>query len=82
MFRRQMESYGAAQFRAALARHRERANSTTDAEHELELATKMKNIFHVARNDIIPVIAVIAFNSCVFGTYRDQNSLADAGAID
>src|SRR4029450_3454158 len=78
MFRRQMESDGAAQSRAALARHRERANPTTDAEHEFEIATKMKNIFHVARNDIIPVIAVVTFNSRVFWAYRNQNSLADA----
>src|SRR5712692_9343130 len=42
----------------------------------------MKNIFHVARNDIIPVIADFAFNSRVFRAYRHQNSLADLGAID
>src|SRR5712692_3780221 len=42
----------------------------------------MKNIFHVARNDIIPVIADFAFNSRVFRAYRNQNSLADLGAID
>src|SRR6266536_1842469 len=82
MFRRQMEYDGAAQSRAALARDRERANPTTDAEHEFEIATKMKNIFHVARNDIIPVIAVITFNSRVFWAYRNQNSLADAGAVE
>ena len=77
-----MESDGAAQFRAALARHRERANSAADAEHEFEIAPKMKNIFHVARNDVIPVIAVIAFNSRVFRAYRNQHSLADAGAVE
>src|SRR6266404_28863 len=82
MFRRQMESDGAAQFRAALARHRERANPTTDAKHEFEIAAQMKNIFHVARNDVIPVVAVIAFNSRIFGAYRHQNSLADAGAVE
>src|SRR4029450_6096484 len=82
MFRRQMESYGAAQFRSALARHRKRANPTADAENELEIATKMKDIFHVARNHVIPVNAVIAFNSRVFGAYRNQNSLADAGAFE
>src|SRR5437870_12476183 len=82
MFRRQVKADGAAQFRAALARHRERANSTADAEHELELAPKVKDIFHFARNDVIPVSAVISFNSRVFGAYRHQNSLANLGAID
>ena len=81
MFRRQVKADRAAQFRAALARNHERANPTTDAEHELELATKVKDIFHFARNDVIPVSAVISFNSRVFGAYRDQNSLADLGAI-
>lgn len=81
MFRRQMESDRAAQFRAALARHRERANPTTDAEHELEITAQRKNIFHVARNDVMPVSAVGAFNSRVFRAYRNQNSLADAGAV-
>src|SRR5438128_1143099 len=38
--------------------------------------------FHVARNDIIPVIAVITFNSRVFWAYRNQNSPADAGAVE
>src|SRR5206468_846426 len=82
MFRRQVKADRAAQFRAALARHRERANSTADAEHELELAPKVKDIFHFARNDVIPVSAVISFNSRVFGAYRHQNSLADLGAVD
>src|SRR5580765_474236 len=81
MFRRQMESDRAAQFRAALARHRERANPATDAEHEFEIASKMKNIFHVARNDVMPITAVTAFDSRVFRAYRNQNSLADAGAV-
>src|SRR4029450_568358 len=53
-----------------------------DAENEFELATKMKDIFHVARNHVIPVNAIIAFNSRVFGAYRNQNSLADAGAFE
>src|SRR5580765_4258675 len=81
MFRRQMESDRAAQFRAALARHGERANPATDTEHELEIASKMKNIFHVARNDVMPITAVATFDSRVFRTYRNQNSLADAGAV-
>ena len=76
-----MESDRAAQFRAALARHRERANPATDAEHEFEIASKMKNIFHVARNDVMPITAVAAFNSRVFRAYRNQNSLADAGTV-
>ena len=76
-----MESDRAAQFRAALARHRERANPATDAEHEFEITSKMKNIFHVARNDVMPISAVAAFNSRVFRAYRNQNSLADAGAV-
>src|SRR6184192_735510 len=82
MFRRQVKTDRAAQFRAALARHGERANSTADAEHEFELATKVKDIFHFARNDVIPVSAVISFNSRVFRAYRNQNSLADVGAVD
>ena len=81
MFRRQMESDRAAQFRAALARHRERANPATDTEHELEITSKMKNIFHVARNDVMPISAVFAFNSRVFRAYRNHNSLADGGAV-
>ena len=76
-----MESDRAAQFRAALARHRERANPATDAEHEFEIASKMKNIFHVARNDVMPITAVATFDSRVFRAYRNQNSLADAGAV-
>src|SRR5438094_8519008 len=82
MFRRQVKADGAAQFGAALARHRERANSTADAEHELELAPKVKDIFHFARNDVIPVSAVSSFNVRVFGAYRHQNSLANLGAVD
>src|SRR4249920_2966477 len=82
MFRRQMKSDRAAQFGAAFARHRERANSTTDAEHEFQLATKVKDIFHFARNDVIPVSAVISFNARVFRAYRHQNPFADLGAID
>src|SRR5436309_16024191 len=82
MFRRQVKADGAAQFRAALARHRERANSTADAEHELELAPKVKDIFHFARNDVIPVSAVISFNSRVLGAYRHQNPFADLGAVN
>src|SRR4030095_12538023 len=81
MFRRQMESDRAAQFRATLARHRERANPTTDAEHEFEIATQRKNIFHVARNDVLPLSAVFAFKSRVFRAYPNQNSLADAGTV-
>src|SRR5439155_18676032 len=49
---------------------------------EFEIATKIKNIFNVARNDIIPVIAVITFNSRIFWAYRNQNSPADAGAVE
>src|SRR6267142_5900593 len=81
MFRQQMESDRAAQFRATLTRHRERANPTTDAEHEFEITTQRKNIFHVARNDVMPVSAVGAFNSRVFRAYCNQNSLADAGTV-
>src|SRR5207247_10899249 len=82
MFRRLVKTDRAALFRAALARHGERANSTADAEHEFELATKVKDIFHFARNDVISVSAVISFNSRLFRAYRNQPSLADLGAVD
>src|SRR6516164_3670404 len=81
MLRRQMKSDRAAQFGAAFARHRERANSTTDAEHEFELAAKVKDIFHVAGNDVIPFSAVISFNARVFRAYRHQNPFANLGAV-